>query len=135
MIMIRILTVLIFTIPAFSTFGFSSCSELYGCEKKSCEIKRKIEIAKDIENENMYQGLKVALKEVSRCKDEDVYKEIIDDIHEVKEDLLEYHYDLKEAQDGVDFDKIDKYKEKINEGEEELKSLQIELYKFNVRLP
>ncbi|WP_180961911.1 DUF1090 domain-containing protein [Salinivibrio kushneri] len=133
--MIRILTVLIFTIPAFSTFGFSSCSELYGCEKKSCEIKRKIEIAKDIENENMYQGLKVALKEVSRCKDEDVYKEIIDDIHEVKEDLLEYHYDLKEAQDGVDFDKIDKYKEKINEGEEELKSLQIELYKFNVRLP
>ncbi|OOE48943.1 DUF1090 domain-containing protein [Salinivibrio kushneri] len=135
MIVMRILTALIFTIPVFNTFGFSSCSELYGCEKKSCEIKRKIEIAKDIENEHMYQGLKIALKEVSRCKDEDVYKEIIDDIHEVKEDLLEYHYDLKEAQDGVDFDKIDKYKEKINEGEEELKSLQIELSKFNVRLP
>ncbi|OOE47347.1 hypothetical protein BZG11_15595, partial [Salinivibrio kushneri] len=110
-------------------------SELYGCEKKSCEIKRKIEVAKDIENEHMYKGLKIALKEVSRCKDEDVYKEIIDDIHEVKEDLLEYHNDLKEAQDGVDFYKIDKYKEKINEGEEELKSLQIELSKFNVRLP
>lgn len=133
--MIRTLTFLILTIPVFSSFGFSSCTELYGCEKKSCEIKRKLKIAKDVENEHMYQGLKIALKEVSRCKDEVVYKEIVDDIYEIKEELLDYKDELKEAQDDFDVDKIDKYKEKINEGEEELKSLRIELSKFNVRLP
>lgn len=102
-----------------------------GCEKKFCEIERQITIAKDNSNNSKLKGLNIALKEArANCSNESLIQDLTSEAEEIKQNILQYEQDLKEAQDDKKADKIIKYKNKIAEEKRDLKQVEAELSKM-----
>ncbi len=108
------------------------CNDLIGCNKKTCHIKKDLQIAKKMENSSRVKGLKIALEKVNKyCTDDKLAKNLEEKIEESKKDLQEDMENYEESVKENRPEKIEKYKTKISEEnrkiqklEEELKALQ-----------
>ena len=104
------------------------CEEYIGCERKFCEIESQIIIAKSKGNDDKIDGLNIALKESkSSCSTKSLMEDLISEITEVKEEILEYENDLKEAVADEKPSKIKKYNDKIAKEKIKLEQLETEL--------
>ena len=105
-----------------------NCDSLSGCKKKICHMEKDLEIAKKMDNTSRVDGLEISLEKVHKhCTDDKLAKDIEDKIDDVKEDLEEHTKDYEEAVEDNRADKIEKYKTKIVEDNQEIKQLQDEL--------
>ena len=113
------------SIPALAS---TDCSNLKGCERKFCEIERQLNIAQEKDNERKADGLKKALDEAKEhCTDKGLKDDLVEEIEEVKEEIVEYESDLKKAKKYGKTDKVRKYQEKIEEEKNKIKHLEDEL--------
>ena len=116
-----------FSIP-IQVIASSNCGSLKGCEKKSCEIEKQLKIAQEKDNQHKVSGLKRALENTKEnCTDEDLRKNLIEEIDEINNEIKEYESDLKEAKEYGKKDKIRKYQEKIEEEKNKINRLEDEL--------
>ena len=116
------------SVPAITS---SDCKDLIGCKKKICEIEKQIEISQKKGNTQKTDGLKKALKNVKEnCTDKGLKDDLIEEIRVVKEEIVEYESDLKEAKESGKTDKVLKYQNKIKEEKNKIKSLEDELSKL-----
>lgn len=117
------------SVPAITS---SDCEDLIGCKKKICEIEKQIEISQKTGNKQKTDGLRKALKNVKEnCTDKGLKDNLIEKIRVVKEEIVEYESDLKEAKEYGKTDKVLKYQNKINEEKSKIKSLEDELSKLD----
>ncbi len=120
-----------FFIVSFTNFSMAeetNCAKLKGCAAKTCEVKKKIDIAKKHENSNKVDNLQKALDEINEnCSDEKIIADIKDDIKKTNKDLEEHKEELEEAKSTGEMDKVDKYTAKIEEDETELIELKSKL--------
>ncbi len=113
------------SIPALAS---TDCGNLKGCERKFCEIERQLNIAQEKDNERKADGLKKALDEAKEhCTDKGLKDDLVEEIEEVKEEIVEYESDLKKAKKYGKTDKVRKYQEKIEEEKNKLRRLEDEL--------
>jgi hypothetical protein len=106
----------------------TNCAKLKGCAAKTCEVKKKIDIAKKHENSNKVDNLQKALDEINEnCSDEKIIADIKDDIKKTNKDLEEHKEELEEAKSTGEMDKVDKYIAKIEEDKTELIELKSKL--------
>ncbi|WP_299809367.1 DUF1090 domain-containing protein [uncultured Shewanella sp.] len=104
------------------------CSTMVGCDKKSCEIKKQITMAKAHGNTNKVAGLETALKGVeSNCTNDGLKQDLTTEIAEVKQQIDKYEADLKEAEEESNLDKTYKYQQKLLSENTKLKQLEQEL--------
>lgn len=119
---------LVFGMTAANAASPLDCSAKTGCEKKSCEIERQIDIAKENGNEHKLAGLNIALDEVNKyCTDENIKDDLKEEIEELNEEIAEDNSDLIEAKQDQKADKIEKYQRKIEEKQQEIEDLKKEL--------
>lgn len=119
---------LLFIFASVPAIASSDCSNLKGCEKKSCEIAVQLKIATEKGNERKIDGLSRALDRVNKyCTDEGLREELVEKIEEAQEDLTEYESDLKDADEYGKTEKVHKYQEKINRKQKKIKRLEDEL--------
>ena len=101
------------------------CQEYIGCERTFCEIESQITIAKSKRNNDKIDGLNIALKESkSSCSTKSLMEDLISEMTEIKEEILEYENDLKEAVSDDKPNKVRKYNDKI--AKEKIKFEQLE---------
>jgi hypothetical protein len=112
-----------------STSAFASdCSVLTACDKKICEINNQLSIAKSDHNQHKVDGLNKALKYTSEyCTTDGLRDDIQDKIDDAMEDVEDYKSDLTEAESDNKMDKIEKYKRKIEQKNDQISMLKLEL--------
>lgn len=104
------------------------CEEYLGCKRKFCEIEHQITIAKSKGNTDKVDGLNIALKESkSSCSTKSLMENLIAEITEVKEEIVEYENDQKEAVADQKASKVRKYNDKIAKERIKLEQLEAEL--------
>lgn len=119
---------LLFIFTSVAAIASSDCSNLKGCEKKSCEIEGQLMIANEKGNERKVDGLGIALESVNKyCTDSGLREELVEKIEEAQKDITEYESDLKEADEYGKTDKVQKYQEKIKRKQHKIMHLKDEL--------
>ena len=109
----------------------TNCEHLKGCKKKACHIQNDIAIAKKNENSSKEKGLQISLEKVNTyCSDEKLIEELQDKIKDTKKDLQEDTQDYEQALKDNKSSKIEKYKTKIAEENQKIKSLEEELQRL-----
>ncbi|MDO6496769.1 DUF1090 domain-containing protein [Photobacterium sanguinicancri] len=110
------------------TVSASNCSGKIGCERKACEIERKMVIAKENGHHGMFDGLSDALARVNDyCTNNDLKEELLAEIDESQSEIIDYRSELNEATTDKEEDKILKYQRKIEEEKINIKKLEEEL--------
>jgi len=105
-----------------------NCANLKGCDKKICNLEKDIGIAKKMENNSRVEGLEISLEKVKKyCTDDNLIKEVEDEIDDKHKDLKEHTKDYEEALKENRPEKIEKYKAKIAEDNQEILQLEDEL--------
>ena len=105
-----------------------NCESLKGCDKKICNLEKDIVIAKKMENNSRVEGLETSLEKVKKhCTDDNLVKDVEDKIDDKKKDLKEHTEDYEEALKENRPEKIEKYKAKMAEDNQEILQLEDEL--------
>jgi hypothetical protein len=106
----------------------TDCNDLIGCNKKTCHIKKDLQIAKKMKNSSRVKGLKIALEKVNKyCTDDKLAENLEEKIEESKKDLQEDIENYEESMKENRPEKIEKYKTKISEENEKIQKLEEEL--------
>ncbi len=127
-----VFTGLLFVSTYVPAIASSDCNNLKGCEKKSCEIERQLNIAQEKGNKPKAAGLRTALDNVKEhCTDKGLKEDLSKEIEETQNDITEYESDLKEAEEYGKKDKVRKYQVKIEEKKNKIKRLEEELSNLN----
>ena len=112
----RIALLLVLTSLSASALAASPCQE------KEQDIQREISYAEKHHNQSRIDGLNTALRQVrENCSDS---KLKADQIAKQREEIAERQRDLQEARKKGDADKINKRQHKLNEAQQELKTLE-----------
>ena len=105
-----------------------NCDILKGCEKKICNLEKDIGIAKKMENKSRVEGLETSLEKVKKhCTDDSLIKDVEDKMDDKNKDLKEHTKDYEEALKDNRPEKIEKYKAKMAEDNQEILQLENEL--------
>ena len=95
------------------------------CQEKEQEITREISYAEKHNNQSRVEGLNKALHEVrTTCSDSKLRAEHQRKIARQKDEVAERREDLAKAKQKGDADKINKRQHKLNEAQQELKTLE-----------
>lgn len=109
-------------------FATPAMADNPACQRKSAEIERQIEHAKEAGNRNQVQGLEKALSQVkANCTDAALIADKKKDIADQQEDIDEILADIKEKQSEGRYDKVKKLERKLQREREELEALRGEL--------
>ena len=119
----RIALILVLSSLSASAFAISPCQE------KEQDIQREISYAEKHHNQNRIDGLNRALSEVrANCSDSKLKAEHQQKIAKQQAEITERQNDLREAEQKGDADKISKRQHKLDEAQQELKTLQSREY-------
>ncbi|ASP49030.1 DUF1090 domain-containing protein [Cognaticolwellia beringensis] len=135
----KLLTVPTITIVGLLFFGGSisalaspSCEKMKGCDKKICELEKKLVIAGNQDNKPKATRLTKALEKVKEhCTNDGLKDELIEDIAKAKAEVTEYEADLNKAVKQKKSDKVFKYKAKIKDKKRKIKQLEKKLSILN----
>lgn len=95
------------------------------CQEKEQDIKREISYAEKHHNQSRIDGLNKALSQVrANCSDSQLRAAHQQKIARQREEIAERQRDLKEARKKGDADKISKRQHKLDEAQQELKTLE-----------
>lgn len=95
------------------------------CQEKEQDIQREISYAEKHHNQSRIDGLNTALRQVrENCSDSKLKADHQQKIAKQREEIAERHRDLQEARKKGDADKINKRQHKLNEAQQELKTLE-----------
>ena len=111
---------------AISLFALSAGSYANTlCQEKEQDIQREISYAEKHNNQSRIDGLNKALHEVrTTCSDSKLRAEHQRKIARQKDEVAERREDLAKAKQKGDADKINKRQHKLNEAQQELKTLE-----------
>lgn len=99
------------------------------CQEKEQNILKEISYAEKHQNQNRINGLNKALREVrANCSDSQLRADHQKKIAKQRDEVAERKYDLAEAKQKGDADKIAKRERKLAEAQEELKKLEARAY-------
>ena len=87
------------------------------CQEKEQDIQREISYAEKHHNQSRIDGLNTALRQVLKADHQQK-------IAKQREEIAERQRDLQEARKKGDADKINKRQHKLNEAQQELKTLE-----------
>jgi|LGVE01.1.fsa_nt_gb hypothetical protein len=125
---VSLATFFIVSLTDLSMAEETNCTKLKGCAAKTCEVEKKIDIAKKSKNSSKVDNLQKALDEINEnCSDEKIIADIKDDIKKTNKDLEEHEEELEEAKSTGEMDKVDKYVAKVKEDKTELIKLKSKL--------
>jgi hypothetical protein len=95
------------------------------CQEKEQDIQREISYAEKHHNQSRIDGLNTALRQVrENCSDSKLKADHQQKIAKQREEIAERQRDLQEARKKGDADKINKRQHKLNEAQQELKTLE-----------
>ena len=115
----RIALLLVLTSLSASALAASPCQE------KEQDIQREISYAEKHHNQSRIDGLNTALRQVrENCSDSKLKADHQQKIAKQREEIAERQRDLQEARKKGDADKINKRQHKLNEAQQELKTLE-----------
>lgn len=131
----KLLTVPTITFVGLLFFGGSiaaqaspSCEKMKGCDKKICELEKKLVIAGNQDNKPKVNRLTIALEKVKEhCTNDGLKSELIENIAKAKKDVIEYETALDKALKQNKSDKVFKYKAKIKDKKRKIKQLEKKL--------
>ena len=93
------------------------------CQEKEQDIQREISYAEKHHNQSRIDGLNTALRR-ENCSDSKLKADHQQKIAKQREEIAERQRDLQEARKKGDADKINKRQHKLNEAQQELKTLE-----------
>ena len=100
----------------------TDCQQLKACDAKICQVKNKIELAKQAGYTAKEEGLNTALTNIiHHCNDDDLKKENQADIDESLQEIEEYQQALEKAKAEGNVEDIKKYQQKISKEKIKLK--------------
>ena len=112
-----------FAISLFALSAGSYANTL--CQEKEQDIQREISYAEKHHNQSRIDGLNTALRQVrENCSDSKLKADHQQKIAKQREEIAERQRDLQEARKKGDADKINKRQHKLNEAQQELKTLE-----------
>ena len=112
-----------FAISLFALSAGSYANTL--CQEKEQDSQREISYAEKHHNQSRIDGLNTALRQVrENCSDSKLKADHQQKIAKQREEIAERQRDLQEARKKGDADKINKRQHKLNEAQQELKTLE-----------